>query len=74
MGFQTTSCATLLAYGELIAETAPGLRLDLAACLSARDLVEALPGVPALKRNRAVLAIAAFRSVLCKISTNGKLP
>lgn len=68
VGFRVTSCATLIAYGELIAETVPGLRLDLAAGLSARDLVDALPGVPPLKRERAVLAVAAFRSALANIS------
>ena len=72
VGFRATSCATLIAYGELIAETMPGRSLDLAAGLSARDLVGALPGVPPLKRDRAVLAVAAFRSALSKVSTNGK--
>ena len=72
VGFRATSCATLIAYGELIAETMPGRSLDLAAGLSARDLVDALPGVPPLKRDRAVLAVAAFRSALSKVSNNGK--
>jgi NifU-like protein involved in Fe-S cluster formation len=70
VSFRTTSCATLIAYGELIAETVPGMRLELAKAVTARDLVDALPGVPALKRERAVLAVAAFRSALAKISTN----
>ena len=66
VGFRATCCATLIAYGEWIAETAPGLRLDLAQGLSARDLIDAVPGVPALKWNRAVLAVAAFRSALAR--------
>ncbi len=70
VGFRMTSCATLVAYGELIAETVAGMRIELANALSARDLVDALPGVPALKRERAVLAVAAFRSALAKVSTN----
>ena len=70
VSFRTTSCATLIAYGELIAETVPGMRLELAKGLTARDLVDNLPGVPALKRERALLAVAAFRSALAKISTN----
>ncbi len=72
VGFRMTSCATLVAYGELIAETVAGMRVELANGLTARELVEALPGVPALKRERAVLAVAAFRSALSKVSTNGK--
>jgi len=64
IGFRASSCATLIAYCELIAEIAPGFRLEIARELTATNLVEALPGVPALKRNRAVLAIAAFRAAL----------
>ena len=65
--FKATSCATLIAYSEMIAETMPRQRLDLAGAFSARDLVEALPGVHPLKRGRAVLAVAAFRSALSRI-------
>jgi hypothetical protein len=64
IGFLATTCATLLAYCELIAEITPGFGLEIAEGLSARDLVEAVPGVPQLKRPRAVLAIAAFRAAL----------
>jgi NifU-like protein involved in Fe-S cluster formation len=74
VGFRATSCATLIVYGELIAETMPGRSIDLAAGLSARDLVDALPGVPPLKRDRAVVAVAAFRSALSKIPGKGKQP
>ena len=63
-GFRVTTCATLVAYCELIAEIVPGFGLDIAEGLTPRNLVEALPGVPALKRERAVLAIAAFRAAL----------
>jgi hypothetical protein len=59
-----SSCATLIAYCEFIAELVPGARLDIMTALAAADLVEAVPGVPALKRGRAVLAIAAFRAAL----------
>ena len=63
-GFRVTSCATLIAYCEFIAESVPGFRLEIARELTAANLVEALPGVPALKRERAMLAIAAFRAAL----------
>jgi hypothetical protein len=64
VGFRCTPCATLVAYCELIAESAPGFRLDIAGALTAPDLIDMLPGVPALKRGRAVLAVAAFRAAL----------
>jgi NifU-like protein involved in Fe-S cluster formation len=67
VGFCATSCATLIAYSELIAEITPGMGLDLAAGLAARDLIDVLPGVPPPKRERAVLAVAAFRSALASI-------
>jgi len=68
VGFRLSSCATLIAYGELIAEIAPGLALEAAAGLAARTLVETLPGVPPLKRGRAVLAVAAFHAALANRS------
>jgi NifU-like protein involved in Fe-S cluster formation len=64
VGFRVTSCATLIAYCELIAETVPGFGLEIARGLTAANLVEMLPGIPALKRERAVLAVAAFRAAL----------
>ena len=68
VAFRVSVCATLIAYCELIAETLPGRTVDLAQALTARDLVEQLPGVPAQKRHRAVLAIAAFRAALAAAS------
>jgi NifU-like protein involved in Fe-S cluster formation len=64
VNFRATTCATLIAYCELIAELSPGMRAELAAQLAARDLVEGLPGVPQLKHARALLAIEAFRAAL----------
>jgi hypothetical protein len=69
IGFHVSSCATLIAYCEFIAETAPGFRLEIARELTAANVVEALPGVPALKRERAMLAIAAFRAALTTASS-----
>ena len=68
VSFQASSCATLIAYCEFIAEIAPGFRLEIARELTATNLVEGLPGVPALKRSRAVLAVAAFRAALAQTS------
>jgi NifU-like protein involved in Fe-S cluster formation len=64
VGFRASCCATLIAYCEYIAEIAPGFSLVIARELTATNLVDSVPGVPALKRDRAVLAIAAFRAAL----------
>jgi NifU-like protein involved in Fe-S cluster formation len=66
--FRASSCATLIAYCEFIAELVPGARLEIVTALTATDLVEAVPGVPALKHPRAVLAVAAFRAALAQTS------
>jgi hypothetical protein len=64
LSFHVSSCATLIAYCEYLAETVPGFRLEIASALTPAQLVESVPGVPAFKHNRAVLAIAAFRAAL----------
>ncbi|MPZ36721.1 MAG: hypothetical protein GEU95_01440 [Rhizobiales bacterium] len=64
VGFHASCCATLIAYCEYIAEVAPGFELAIARELTAANLVASVPGVPAPKRDRAVLAIAAFRAAL----------
>jgi NifU-like protein involved in Fe-S cluster formation len=69
VGFRATSCATLIAYCEFIAESVRGFRLEIAGELTATNLVDALPGVPALKRERSVLAVAAFRAALTTASS-----
>jgi len=68
LGFRASPCATLIAYCELICETAPGLSPDLAGAMTPRQLTDTLEGVPALKQDRAALAIAAFRAALSKVS------
>jgi len=74
VSFRASSCATLIAYCEYIAEVTPDLRLDIASAFTAASLVEALPGVPALKRARAVLAVAAFRAALAQASDHHPSP
>lgn len=64
LGFRATTCATLIAYCELVCEMTRGLSVDMAQALTPRNLVETLEGVPALKQDRALLAVAAFRSAL----------
>jgi NifU-like protein involved in Fe-S cluster formation len=64
IGFRATTCATLIAYSELIAETVPGFGVEIARAFSAADLIDALDGVPPQKRARAALAIDAFHAAL----------
>ena len=64
VSFRASCCATLIAYCEFIAEIAPGFRLEIARGLTPQNVVESVPGVPPLKRDRALLAIAAFRAAL----------
>jgi hypothetical protein len=68
--FRASSCATLIAYCEYIAVAVPGSRLDIARELTATNLVDGLTGVPPLKRDRAVLAVAAFRAALAAASSH----
>src|SRR5262245_49763760 len=64
VGFRCSSCATLIAYCELITEMMPNFSREIARGLTAPEIVQALPGVPALKHARAALAVAAFRVAL----------
>jgi NifU-like protein involved in Fe-S cluster formation len=64
IGFRATTCATLIAYCEYLAEIVSGFSLEIAKELTAAQLVASVPGVPALKHERAILAIAAFRAAL----------
>jgi NifU-like protein involved in Fe-S cluster formation len=64
VGFRASCCATLIAYCEFIAEIVPGFGIEVARGLTAQNLIEGLPGVPALKRDRALLAMAGFRAAL----------
>jgi hypothetical protein len=62
--FRATTCITLIAYNELIAEIVTGRNARDAAAIEAAELVALLPDVPLLKRDRALLAINAFRAAL----------
>jgi hypothetical protein len=68
--FRASSCTTLIAYSEALAELLQGLDADLAAQFTPQELVSSLPGVPMLKQNRAVLAVAALRAALIAAKSN----
>jgi NifU-like protein involved in Fe-S cluster formation len=70
LSFRVSSCTTLIAYSEALAELLHGLDAGLAAQFTPRELVAALPGVPALKQGRAVLAVAALRAAFIAAETN----
>ena len=67
IGFRATTCATLIAYCECVAEIVSGFSLEIAKELTAAELVASVPGVPPLKQNRAILAIAAFRAAVVEV-------
>jgi len=66
--FRISTCITLIAYCELITELAAGKTVREAAALSEEELVAALPDVHPMKRDRASLAINAFRAALAAAS------
>lgn len=59
--FRAASCVTLVAYCELLCRMITGERVATAETLSPQVLVDQLPGVPPVKQDRAVLAVAALR-------------
>jgi NifU-like protein involved in Fe-S cluster formation len=68
--FESTPCATLVAYCQALAEHEAGRPLTAAPSMTADGLVVLLEGVPALRHDRAILAVAALRAaILTSIST-----
>jgi NifU-like protein involved in Fe-S cluster formation len=64
VSFQASTCVTLVAYCELLAEWATGKSLRDAMQIDPGKLAEGLDGVPVMKRDRAVLATRALQSAL----------
>lgn len=62
--FRVTSCVALVAYAEVLAEEAERLSLQSAAAIAPEILIGMLEGVPAFRRDRAVLAVRALRSAI----------
>jgi len=73
VGFRASTCVTLVAYCELVAELAAGQTVADAARLSPAALISELEGVPPAKRDRAFLAIGAFRNALA-VAWNAQSP
>lgn len=66
VAFKASTCITLLAYCELLAEWATGRALADANGIAPTDLVVALPGVHPLKHGHAALAVIALQAALEK--------
>lgn len=62
--YRATTCATLLAYCELLVNLVCGMSLDRVRRLKDTDLVERVRGVPPHRRARAALPIAALGAAL----------
>jgi NifU-like protein involved in Fe-S cluster formation len=62
--FRSTTCITLIAYSELLAEWVVGMPLQDAIRLRPADLVNALGGVPPAKHDMAVLPVQALQSAI----------
>lgn len=62
--FRAAACTTLIAYCQALVELLAGGDPAEAAAMDPATLAAALPGVPAARRDRAVLAVAALRAAL----------
>ncbi len=64
VAFDATTCVTLVAYAELLAERVTGVDLRTAVRLRPEELAEALDGVPPIKQVRATLPLRALHSAI----------
>ena len=64
VAYRCTSCATLVALCEHLSELASGRTLAAARLLDAPALLALHPEIPAGRRDRSTLAVAAFRAAL----------
>lgn len=65
--YRATTCATLLAYCELLSRMVRGKRTAEALGIRAQDLIQRVRGVPPYRHSRAALAIAALRAALTEV-------
>ncbi|HLQ85559.1 MAG TPA: iron-sulfur cluster assembly scaffold protein [Salinisphaeraceae bacterium] len=67
--FNASPCSTLIACCEALAELNQSARLDVTPIVDTAVLLARLPGIPASKQERAVLAVAAWRAALAASTT-----
>jgi hypothetical protein len=65
--YRCTTCMTLVAMCEHVAERLRGATLEQARSFSALDLLNQHPEVPPMRRSRAYLAVAAAHAALEEI-------
>jgi hypothetical protein len=65
--YRSTTCATLLAFCEHLAELAVGMPVEQALAFDADQLLALHPDVPKYKADRAKLASEAFRSAVHQV-------
>ncbi|MFA7249191.1 MAG: iron-sulfur cluster assembly scaffold protein [Dehalococcoidia bacterium] len=64
MSYEASSCATLVAYAEVLGDLVVGRSIVEAAVVDPRTLVDALPGVPRARQDRATLVARAWASAV----------
>ncbi len=62
--YRSSSCATLVAYAEVLGDLVSGASLGALARITPTTLIDALPGVPASRRDRARAVARAAWSAL----------
>ncbi len=67
--FKASTCVTLVAYCEALVESVEALTTHEAKAIAPKELASWLAGVPAIKQDRAALAIRALHSALARPST-----
>lgn len=66
VSYKCTTCVTLVAYCELLAEAVKDISLREVMLIKPIDLIAALPGVPSYRYDRAYLAVGALHSAVSK--------
>ncbi|MBM3139855.1 MAG: iron-sulfur cluster assembly scaffold protein [Chloroflexi bacterium] len=62
--YEASSCATLIAYAELLGDFVVGKPIVRVAALAPRTLIELLPGVPRERQERAIIVAQAWSSAI----------
>ena len=70
VSFKVSTCATLIAYCEFVAEGITGATLSQAAALTPEQVIAPLKGIPPHKHDCARFAITALRTAV-EIALNG---
>ncbi len=72
--FKTFGCAAAIAAGSCLTQMVQGMSLSQLAALRRQDVVDALGGLPAMKRHCSVLAEDAIRAALDSYNNDNAHP